>query len=56
MMELFFETEDTFSCPVEIPPEQLVNIVTVGDLLDVLKSKANTNEEERCDYRCWPNF
>jgi acyl carrier protein len=44
MMELLFEAEETFSCPIEIPTEQLVNIVTVGDLLEVLKSEANTNE------------
>jgi acyl carrier protein len=44
MMELLFEAEDLFQLSIELPMEELANLVTVGDLQDALKSKCIEND------------
>ena len=44
MMELLFEAEDLFQLSIELPMEELVNLVTVGDLQDALLSKCIEND------------
>ncbi len=44
MMELLFEAEDLFQLSIELPMEEYVNLVTVGDLQDALLSKCIEND------------